>query len=65
MNPSLILALVLIFVIVLCAGLFSLHFFSTEARLERRRRKSHSRVIAKQKRPMVSLSVKTKKDGKK
>ena len=38
------------------------HFFSTEARLERRRRRSNTRLSSKAKRPMVRLSVRTKKD---
>jgi hypothetical protein len=37
------------------------HHFSPEARLERKRRKSHSRVVTKAKKPMVLFSVKTPK----
>jgi hypothetical protein len=37
------------------------HYFSPEARIERRRRRSHSRVVNKTRRPVVSLSVQTKK----
>jgi hypothetical protein len=34
--------------------------FSTEARLERRRRKSNARIVSKSNRPTVKFSVKTK-----
>jgi len=37
-------------------------YFSRESRLERRRRKSHSRIVAKSARPMVRLSVKPPKE---
>jgi hypothetical protein len=39
-----------------------LGWFSREARLERRRRKSHSRVVSKSDRPMVRFSVKPPKE---
>ena len=38
--------------------------FSTEARLERRRRKSNARIVSKSDRPTVKFSVRTK-DSKK
>ena len=38
------------------------HFFSADARLERRRRRSNTRVSSTVKRPMVKLSVRTKKE---
>ena len=41
------------------------HFFSTEARLERRRRRSNTRLCSTAKRPTVRLSVRTKKDARK
>jgi hypothetical protein len=41
------------------------HFFSAEARWERRRRRSNTRVSSTAKRPMVRLSVRTKKDRRK
>ena len=34
--------------------------FSTEARLERRRRKSNARIVSKSDRPTVKFSVRTK-----
>ena len=37
------------------------HFFSPEAKLERRRRRNNYRVISKSRRPMVKLSARTKK----
>jgi hypothetical protein len=36
-----------------------LSHFSNEARLRRRRRKSHSRIISKSRQPAVKFSVKT------
>jgi hypothetical protein len=36
-------------------------FFSPAARLERRRRKSHGRIVAKSKRPRVRFSVRLPK----
>jgi hypothetical protein len=41
------------------------HFFSAEARWERRRRRSNTRVSSTAKRPMVRFSVRTKKDRRK
>jgi hypothetical protein len=41
------------------------HFFSAEARLERRRRRSNTRLSSKVKRPMVKFNVRTKKDSRK
>ncbi len=35
------------------------HYFSDDSRLERRRRKSNSRIVAKSRRPMVKFSVST------
>ena len=49
------------FVVVVAASFFCFNYFSEEARTERRRRKSHSRLVAKGGRPTVSLFVKTKK----
>jgi len=37
--------------------------FSTEARLERRRRKNNARVVNKSRRPTVKFSVRTKDDA--
>jgi hypothetical protein len=37
-------------------------FFSEEARIERRRRKSNARIVNKARRPAVKFSVKTEND---
>ena len=37
------------------------HFFSPEAKLERRRRRNNYRVVTKARRPMVRLNVRSKK----
>jgi hypothetical protein len=59
MRGELLIALV---VAVIALGLWlGLSFLSPQARLERRRRKSHSRVIPKVNRPMVRFSVRTPK----
>jgi hypothetical protein len=58
-NPF-VLAAVGLIVLVAMFG-FGAHYFSPEARLERRRRRNNSRVVSKTRRPMVTLSVKTKK----
>ncbi|HEV2391446.1 MAG TPA: hypothetical protein VG146_03690 [Verrucomicrobiae bacterium] len=55
----------LIYVVVALAiiGLWAgLAFLSHDARLRRRRRKSHSRVTSKSNRPMVRFSVRPPKD---
>ena len=44
---------------------FATRFFSDDAKLERRRRRSNSRISSKSNRPMVRFSVKTKKDRRK
>lgn len=41
------------------------HFFSADARQERRRRRSNRPVASKANRPMVKFSVRTKKDRRK
>lgn len=41
------------------------HFFSADARWERRRRRSNTRVSSTAKRPMVRFSVRTKKERRK
>jgi len=41
------------------------HFFSTEARRERRRRRSNTRLASTAKRPTVRFSVRTKRDERK
>ena len=40
---------------------FAISRFSPEAKLERRRRKSNSRIVSKANRPTVKFSVRTKK----
>ncbi len=41
------------------------HFFSADARWERRRRRSNTRVSSTAKRPMVRFNVRTKKERRK
>ncbi len=56
-------SLILIVVLLGVAGLWALPaFFSREARLERRRRKSHSRIISKAHGPSVKFSVRAPKN---
>ena len=60
-NP---IALVILgLVTVMLGALLARHFFSAEARLERRRRRSNTRVASTARRPMVKFTVSTKKDG--
>jgi len=40
------------------------HFFSAEARWERRRRRSNTRVASTAKRPTIRFNVRTKKERK-
>ena len=57
-------------VVLLILGIFAViagtwvvrHFLSTDARQERRRRRSNTRVSSTAKRPMVRFSVRTKKN---
>ena len=53
------------FAIVIAGYWLATHYFSEEARIERRRRRSHSPIINKSNRPSVKLSVRTKKQRKK
>jgi hypothetical protein len=55
-----LLAVVGMIVLVAMVGLIA-HFLSSEAKLERRRRRNNSRLISKSRRPTVKLSVRTKK----
>lgn len=62
-NPVVLLFLGLI---VAVAGYWiATHYFSAEAKAERRRRRSNSRVSSTAKRPMVKFSVRTKKERRK
>ena len=58
-NPFSLAAIGLIVLVALIG--FAAHFFSPEARLERRRRRNNYRVISKTRRPMVTLNVRNKK----
>jgi len=62
-NPVLLVAVGLI-VLVAIVGLIA-HFYSPEAKLERRRRRSNYRVVSKTRRPMIKLSARTKKESRK
>ena len=50
--------------IALVAIVFLASYFSVEARVERRRRRSNSRVVSKSNRPTVKFSVRTKDSDK-
>src|SRR5262245_29036116 len=58
-NPII---LVLAGVVVAAAIWAGARFFSTDAKLERRRRRSNARIVSKSKQPMVKFIVRTKKD---
>ena len=60
-SNQVITIVVLAFVLAVAASFFCFNYFSEEARTDRRRRKSHSRLVKKTKQPSVSLFVKTKK----
>jgi hypothetical protein len=61
-----LIGLAFISVLVIVGGYWiATHYFSEEARWERRRRRSNSPVIRKGNRPSVKLSVRTKKDRRK
>jgi hypothetical protein len=45
-------------ILLLLAALLK-HFFSEEARIQRRKRKSNARVVSKSRRPTVKFSVNT------
>jgi hypothetical protein len=62
-NPVVLLILGILAVIV--GAWVVRHFFSTEARWERRRRRSNTRVSSTAKRPMVRFNVRTKKERRK
>lgn len=52
--------------IVVVAGYWiATHYFSAEARIERRRRRSNARIASTVKRPMVRFNVRTKKKRRK
>jgi hypothetical protein len=57
--------LALLGVVIIATGVWALrHFLSPEARLDRRRRRSNSRVISNAKRPMIRFSVRARKKQK-
>jgi len=63
MNFGNALVLVVIGLVVVLAGyLLVTHFFSAEAKLERRRRRSNARIASNTKRPSVKFSVRTPKN---
>jgi len=62
-NPFL---LAIIGVAVLAVGYWVVtHFFSEDARWQRRRRRSNAPIASKSNRPSIKLSVRTKKDRRK
>jgi hypothetical protein len=58
-NPVVLAAIGLIMLVALVG--FGTHFFSPEARLERRRRRNNYPVTSKSRRPMVTLNARTRK----
>ena len=58
-SPVLLAAIGLLVLVVVIG--WAAHFFTSEARLERRRRRNNYRVISKAKRPIVTLNARTKK----
>lgn len=53
-------------ILLVVAGIrFATKVFSEDAKWERRRRRSNTRISAKSNRPMVRFSVKTKKERRK
>jgi len=62
MNLEPIVLLIVAALAVFALVLWLFRFFSTEARLERRRRRSNAPIASKGKRPMIKFSVRTKKD---
>jgi len=63
MNFDNLIGLAILGVIAVIAGAWVVrHFFSAEARWERRRRRSNTRLSSKVKRPMVKFNVRTKKE---
>jgi len=58
-NPVVLAAIILIVLIGLVG--ISARYFTSDARLERRRRRNNYRVVSKSKRPIATLSVRTKK----
>ena len=63
MNFDNLIGLVILGVIAVIGGAWTVrHFFSAEARWERRRRRSNTRIACTAKRPTVKLSVRTKKE---
>ncbi len=66
MNFDKLIELAVLGVIAVMGGIWiGRHFFSAEARWERRRRRSNTRLSSKVKRPMVKFNVRTKKDSRK
>lgn len=59
-NPFVLLFMGLVLVVVGCW--VKTHFFSDEAKAERRRRRSNAPIRSDAKRPMVKFSVKTRKN---
>jgi hypothetical protein len=62
MNFEPILMLVVAGLVVLAVIWWLARYFSTEAKLERRRRRSNARIASKTRRPSIKFSVRTKKD---
>ena len=58
---KLVLLLVVGFIVLIAVVGLMAHFFSPEAKHERRRRRNNARVVSKSRRPTVKFSARTKK----
>ena len=60
LDHPVVLGVASLVVLAAVTGILS-HYFSSEARLERRRRRNNYRVVSKARRPVVTLNARTKK----
>ena len=60
--PPVVLAMIALIIVVGCW--LATHFFSGQARWERRRRRSNAPIISTRRQPTVKFSVRTKKSKK-
>jgi hypothetical protein len=60
-DSSVVFLVISVIAVGVIAGIAS-RYFSEEARIERRRRRSNYRIVKKARGPSVTLSVRTKKD---
>jgi hypothetical protein len=60
LNDPIVLAIIGVGAVIVGIGI-ARHFFSGDARWERRRRRSNAPISSKARRPMIKFSVRTKK----